>query len=84
MFAFSFWNPSDAVLILGFNILWQVTLILAVALMFASAMHRSPSVRYWVLCASLGLILLSPVSAIFLQWAGGGWLSIRGGGRGFP
>ncbi|HUP82557.1 MAG TPA: M56 family metallopeptidase, partial [Pirellula sp.] len=76
MFAFSFWNPSDAALILGFNIIWQVTLILAAALMFASAMRRSPSVRYWVLCASLLLILLSPVSAIFLQSMGGGWLSI--------
>lgn len=70
MIAFSFWSLSDQLLIWEINVLLQVTLITAITLMITAFLRRNPVVRYWMLCASLILVLLSPAIALMMQLSG--------------
>ena len=76
MIALALWNPGDQVLIWGVNVLLQVTLVTAIALVIAVSVRRSPAVRYWVLCSSLLLVLLSPAIALVMQLSGRSLLSV--------
>ena len=63
MTVIAFWNPSDDLLVWGVNVLLQVSLVTAVALAVAACARRSPTVRYWVLYASLLLVICSPLTS---------------------
>ena len=76
MTAFAFWNSGDQFFVWGANVLLQVTLVTAIALAIAALVRRSPAVRYWVLCSSLLLVLLSPVIALVMQLSGRSLLSV--------
>ena len=76
MNTFVFWYPGDQVVIWGFNVLLQASFVAAIALAIATSMRRNPAVRYWVLCSSLLLLLLSPVIASLMQLSGRSLLSV--------
>ena len=67
---------SDQTLILGVNVLLQVTLLATVALAISLASRRNPAFRYWVLCSALMLVLLSPCVALLMQLSGRGLITI--------
>ncbi len=73
---FAFWNLNDQLLIWGANVLLQVTVVSVLALAVAASLRRHPAVRHWVLCASLVLLLLSPVVALVMQFSGKGFWSV--------
>ncbi|MDP6557678.1 MAG: hypothetical protein QGG71_23635 [Pirellulaceae bacterium] len=76
MTAFAFWNSGDQFFVWGANVLLQVTLVTAIAVAIAALVRRSPAVRYWVLCSSLLLVLLSPVIVLVMQLSGRSLLSV--------
>lgn len=76
MIALSFWNPSDQVLVCGVNVLLQVSLVLGIALVTAMFLRRNSVVRYWLLCSSLILVLLSPAITLVMQLTGKSMLTL--------
>jgi len=76
MTALPFSISGDQLLVWGANVLLQVTLVTALALIAAASVRRSPAVRHWVLCSSLVLVLLSPAIALLMQLSGSGLLSV--------
>ncbi|MHC4404772.1 MAG: M56 family metallopeptidase [Planctomycetota bacterium] len=76
MTALAFWISTDQLFVWGANVLLQVTLVTAVALVIAASVRRSPAVRHWVLCSSLLLVLLSPAIALVMQLSGRSFLSV--------
>jgi len=76
MSSLAFWASSDQFLVWGANVLLQVTLVTAVALVIAAFVRRSPAARHWVLCSSLLLALLSPAIALLMQLSGRSLLSV--------
>ncbi|MCA9127624.1 MAG: hypothetical protein KDB22_11085 [Planctomycetales bacterium] len=59
---------SDYVILWAASILLQVSIIAMIALVASYFLRRVSAIRYWCLCTSLGLILLSPgSSAVSLQ-----------------
>lgn len=67
----SLWNPGDHVVLWATSVLLQVTVVALFAFSLAALLKRNPSVRHWVLCGSLFLVLVSPALALTLQLAGG-------------
>jgi beta-lactamase regulating signal transducer with metallopeptidase domain len=76
MLAISTSMPFDTALIVAVNVLWQITMVLILALSMAWFARTSPSVRTWVLSLALILVLFSPITSILFQSTGTGWLSI--------
>ncbi len=76
MSASIFTIPSDQLLVWAANVLLQVTLVTAVALVVITFVRRRPAVRYWVLCASLMFMLISPVIAWVMQSTGRSLISV--------
>ncbi|WP_339911256.1 M56 family metallopeptidase, partial [Symmachiella dynata] len=72
----NFTNPSDQLLVWAVNVLLQVTLVTAVALVVIAFVRRRPAVRYWVLCASLMFMLMSPIIAWVMQSSGRSLISV--------
>ena len=70
------WPMSDFAPLLGLNTVWQITIIATVGLAVALTVRRDPIVRYWLLCATLLLIIVSPVTALIMHSTGQGWLMI--------
>ncbi len=60
MSVYGFWNGSGEMWVLGINVLLQVTLVTAAALLAGRVMRRHPATRYWCLAAGLLLTLLVP------------------------
>ncbi len=76
MSASIFTIPSDQLLVWAVNVLLQVTLVTTVALVVIAFVRRRPAVRYWVLCASLMFMLMSPVIAWVMQSTGRSLISV--------
>ncbi|TWU05273.1 Regulatory protein BlaR1 [Symmachiella macrocystis] len=76
MSASIFTIPSDQLLVWAANVLLQVTLVTAVALVVITFVRHRPAVRYWVLCASLMFMLMSPVIAWVMQSSGRSLISV--------
>jgi beta-lactamase regulating signal transducer with metallopeptidase domain len=71
-----YWRSVDPVLIWGFNILVQLTMIYVVTLIIVSFLQRAAAVRYGILCVALAFALLSPLTALFLERLTPGWMTL--------
>lgn len=76
MTSFSVWRLNEGLLVLGVNVLWQVTLVAGVALLAARLLRHNPVARSWTLCSALCLILLTPVLALTVPSYGDGLVSV--------
>lgn len=76
MITFAFWGLSDQVVIWGASVLWQVTLVTALALSVTWVVRRNPAVRYWVLCSSLLMVIIIPAIAFVTSISGSNLLSV--------
>ena len=76
MTAFAFWNPSDQLFVWGANVLLQITIVMAAALLIAALVRRTPAVRYGVLHTSLLLMLFVPAIAVIIQSSGNSFFSV--------
>jgi beta-lactamase regulating signal transducer with metallopeptidase domain len=64
------WLSGDPTLVWGLSVLLQVTVITTVALVVARCARRIPVLRYWILCSSLFLVLLTPCLTLVMQLSG--------------
>lgn len=76
MTAFSFWYPGDVSVIWAVNVMLQVTLVTTTALLVARVLRQNPAARYWMACSALFLVLLSPLTSLFMMSSRIGLLSV--------
>lgn len=72
----SMWNPGDAVLVWAVNVIVQVTLISAAALLIGSRLRRSSAARHTLYCLTLWLLLFCPAVVWLVQSTGTSLVSI--------
>jgi beta-lactamase regulating signal transducer with metallopeptidase domain len=72
----SFWHPGDEIVIWGVNVLLQITIVTALALVIGRCVRRNAAARYCVLFSALSLVLVSPLTAVILQETGWNALSV--------
>lgn len=70
MTTISGWQLGDGLLVWGINVLWQLTLLVAITLAVASLLKRRPAARYGVLSAGLLWALFAPLTALLAPAAG--------------
>jgi beta-lactamase regulating signal transducer with metallopeptidase domain len=70
----SSWIHGDPTLFWGLNTLLQATVITTIVLLVARCAGRIPILRYWILCSSLFLVLLTPCLALVMQLMGSTFL----------
>jgi hypothetical protein len=64
------WNPNNETLVWALNVVLQVALVAASAVLIGLTLRRSPAARYWLLCSALLVVTACPILAAIVQSSG--------------
>ncbi|MCA9008632.1 MAG: hypothetical protein KDB01_02745 [Planctomycetaceae bacterium] len=73
----SFWNPGDQFLVWALNVVLQVGLVAALAMLIGLTLRRSSAARYWLLCSALLVVMVCPVLTAVVQSSGLSLISVE-------
>lgn len=72
----SFWTPGDQFLVWALNVVLQVGLVAALAMLIGLTLRRSSAARYWLLCSALLVVMVCPVLTAVVQSSGLSLISV--------
>ena len=72
-----FWNPGDQFLVWALNVVLQLGVVAAFAMLIGLTLRRSSAARYWLLCSALLVVMVCPVLTAVVQSSGLSLISVE-------